>query len=146
MSTFSTLKLTAAQKPTQIAPVVVRRNKLAKRIWEQQELLKAQQAGAHFAPIKFRTLKDTETGVRKQVETTKRVKAWWFTADNGKLAVSLRYGTRVLELAKGKYAIEVASERELGNVLELARTAVLNGELDTAIDNAANKLRDGFSK
>jgi hypothetical protein len=146
MSTFSTLKLTAAQKPTQIAPVVVRRNKLAKRIWEQQELLKAQQAGAHFAPVKFRTVKDTETGVRKQVETTKRVKAWWFTADNGKLAVSLRYGTRVLELAKGKYAIEVASERELGNVLELARTAVLNGELDTAIDNAANKLRDGFSK
>lgn len=146
MSTFSTLKLTAAQKPTQVAPVVVRRNKLAKRIWEQQELLKAQQAGAHFAPIKFRTVKDTETGVRKQVETTKRVKAWWFTADNGKLAVSLRYGTRVLELAKGKYAIEVASERELGNVLELARTAVLNGELDTAIDNAANKLRDGFSK
>ena len=146
MSTFSTLKLTAAQKPTQIAPVVVRRNKLAKRIWEQQELLKAQQAGAHFAPIKFRTVKDTETGVRKQVETSKRVKAWWFTADNGKLAVSLRYGTRVLELAEGKYAIEVASERELGNVLELARTAVLNGELDTAIDNAANKLRDGFSK
>ena len=146
MSTFSTLKLTAAQKPTQIAPVVVRRNKLAKRIWEQQELLKAQQAGAHFAPVKFRTVKDTETGVRKQVETTKRVKAWWFTADNGKLAVSLRYGTRVLELAKGKYAIEVASERELGNVLELARTAVLNGELDKAIDNAANKLRDGFSK
>ena len=146
MSTFSTLKLTAAQKPTQIAPVVVRRNKLAKRIWEQQELLKAQQAGAHFAPVKFRTVKDTETGVRKQVETTKRVKAWWFTADNGKLAVSLRYGTRVMELAKGKYAIEVASERELGNVLELARTAVLNGELDTAIDNAANKLRDGFSK
>ena len=146
MSTFSTLKLTAAQKPTQIAPVVVRRNKLAKRIWEQQELLKAQQAGAHFAPVKFRTVKDTETGVRKQVETTKRVKAWWFTADNGKLAVSLRYGTRVLELAKGKYAIEVASERELGNVLELARTAVLNGELDTTIDNAANKLRDGFSK
>jgi hypothetical protein len=146
MSTFSTLKLTAAQKTTQIAPVVIRRNKIAKRIWEQQELLKAQQAGAHFAPIKFRTVKDTETGVRKQVETTKRVKAWWFTADNGKLAVSLRYGTRVLELAKGKYAIEVASERELGNVLELARTAVLNGELDTAIDNAANKLRDGFSK
>ena len=146
MSTLNTLKLTAAQKPTQIAPVVVRRNKLAKRIWEQQELLKAQQAGAHFAPVKFRTVKDTETGVRKQVETTKRVKAWWFTADNGKLAVSLRYGTRVLELAKGKYAIEVASERELGNVLELARTAVLNGELDTAIDNAANKLRDGFSK
>jgi hypothetical protein len=52
----------------------------------------------------------------------------------------------VLELAKGKYAIEVGVEKELVNVLEVVKTAVLNGELDTAIDNAANKLRDGFGK
>ena len=146
MSTFSTLKLTAAQKPTQIAPVVVRRNKLAKRIWEQQELLKAQQAGAHYAPVKFRTVKDADTGARKQIETHKRVKAWWFTADNGKLALCVRYGTKILELAKGKYAIEVATEKELLSTLETVKTAVLAGELDTAIDNAANKLRAGFVK
>ena len=146
MSTFSTLKLTAAQKPTQIAPVVVRRNKLAKRIWEQQELLKAQQAGAHFAPVKFRTVKDTETGVRKQVETTKRVKAWWFTADNGKLAVSLRYGTRVLELAKGKNSIEVANGDELLSVLETVKRCVEAGELDAQIVAASNAVRARFVK
>lgn len=145
MSTLNALKLTATQKTTQVSAVQQRRTKLAKRIWEQIELAKAQQAGTQFVATKFRTVKDSD-GVRKQVETNKRVKAWWFTADNGKLAVCVRYGSKVLELAKGKYAIEVGVEKKLVNVLEVVKTAVLNGELDTAIDNAANKLRDGFGK
>jgi hypothetical protein len=145
MSTLSTLKLTATIKPTQVTAVQQRRNKLAKRVWEQMELAKAQQAGTQFVATKFRKVTDS-TGVRKQVETNKRVKAWWFTADNGKLALCIRYGSKVLELAKGKYAIEVGVEKELVNVLEVVKTAVLNGELDAAIDNAANKLRDGFGK
>ena len=145
MSTLNALKLTASTKPTQVSDVQQRRNKLAKRVWEQIELAKAQQAGTQFVSTKFRTVKDSD-GVRKQVETNKRVKAWWFTADNGKLAVCVRYGSKVLELAKGKYAIEVGVEKELVNVLEVVKTAVLNGELDTAIDNAANKLREGFGK
>ena len=145
MSTLNALKLTATTKPTQVSAVQQRRNKLAKRIWEQIELAKAHQAGTQFVATKFRTVKDAD-GMRKTVETSKRVKAWWFTADNGKLAICVRYGSKVLELAKGKYAIEVGVEKELVNVLEVVKTAVLNGELDTAIDNAANKLRDGFGK
>ena len=145
MTTMSTLKLTAAQKPTQMLPVQQRRNKLAKRLWEQMELAKAQQAGTQLVATKFRTVTDS-TGMRKQVEMSKRIKSWWFTADNGKLAICVRYGSKVLELAKGKYAIEVGVEKDLVNVLEVVKTAVLNGELDAAIDNAANKLRDGFGK
>ena len=144
MTTMSTLKLTAAQKPTQMSPVQQRRNKLAKRLWEQMELAKAQQAGSQFVAIKFRTITDNETGLRKQVETNKRVKAWWFVADNGKLSLSVRYGTKVLELAKGKHAVEVGAEKDLVGVLDVIKAAVLAGELDTAIENAANKLRDGF--
>lgn len=60
------------------------------------------------------------------------------------MAISVRYGSKVLELAKGKYAIEVGGEKDLVNVLEVVKTAVLSGELDAAIENAANKLRDGF--
>ena len=146
LSTLSALKLTAAQKPTQMSGAQQRRNKLAKRVHEQIELLKAQQAGTTYAPIKFRTYKDTETGARKQIEVAKRVKCWWFGADNGKLALSVRYGSRVLELAKGKFAIEVANERELLSALELVKSATLAGELDGAIDNASIKLRAGFSK
>jgi hypothetical protein len=144
MTTMSTLKLTAAQKPTQMSPVQQRRNKLAKRLWEQLELAKAQQAGTKYTATKFRTITDNETGLRKQVETNKRVKAWWFVADNGKLSLSVRYGTKVLELAKGKNAVEVGAEKDLVGVLDVIKAAVLAGELDTAIENAANKLRDGF--
>ena len=52
----------------------------------------------------------------------------------------------MLELAKGKYAVEVGGKAELVNVLEVVRTAVENGELDAAIENAARKLRDGFAR
>lgn len=146
MNALNALKLVAAQKPTSLPAVQQRRNKLVKRIWEQIELAKAEQNGTTFAPVKFRSVTDKETGIRRSVEVNKRVKPWWFTADSGKLALSIRFGPKVLELAKGKYAVEVAGSSELVDVLEVVKTAVLNGELDTAIDNAARKLRDGFTK
>ena len=144
MTALTGLKLTAAQKPTQMSPVQQRRNKLAKRLWEQAELAKAQQTGGTFAPKKFRSITDATTGERKQVEQSKRIKQWWFVGDNGKLVLSVRYGTKLLELAKGKWAVEVGSEKDLVPTLELLKGAVLSGELDTQIEAAANKLRDGF--
>ena len=109
-------------------------------------LARAQAAGTTFAPVKFRSIVEQDTGIRRQVEMPKRVKPWWFTTESGKLALSVRYGTKVLELAKGKVAVEVGSEKDLVPTLELIKTAVLNGELDTQIDAAANKLRDGFAQ
>ena len=146
MATLASLKLSGAVKPTHVPAVQLRRNKLAKRLWEQIELARAQQAGTTFAPTRLRSVRDTETGIRRQVETNKRVKPWWFTADNGKLAVSVRYGTRLLELAKGKWAVEVGAEKELVPVLEVLKTAVLDGELDAAMETASSKLRSAFGK
>jgi hypothetical protein len=146
MTTLASLKLTAAQKPFNISQVQQRRNKLVRRLWEQAELAKAQQSGTQFAPIKFRTLTDRETGERKQVETSKRVKAWWFTGENGKLSLSVRYGTKVLELAKNKWAVELANEKDLVATLDVIKTAVLAGELDDAISQASEKLKAGFTK
>jgi hypothetical protein len=146
MASLANLKLVAAHKPTQLCPIQGRRNKLAKRIWEQAQLAKAQQGGAAFAPTKLRTVVDHDTGARKQVETHKRVKPWWFTAENGKLGLSVRYGSRVLELAKGKFSVEIASDKELVPTLELLKGAALSGELDAAIDAASDKLRAGFKR
>jgi hypothetical protein len=146
MATLSTLKLSAAVKPTSVSVVQLRRNKLAKRLWEQCELAKAQAAGTTFAPTKFRSVVEIETGLRRQVETPKRVKPWWFTTESGKLALSVRYGTKVLEISKGKVAVEVGSEKDLVPTLELLKTAVINGELDSQIETVANKLRDGFAQ
>jgi ABC-type phosphate/phosphonate transport system ATPase subunit len=144
MTALTSLKLTAAQKPTQMTPVQQRRNKLAKRLWEQIELAKAQQSGMTFAPTKLRTITNTETGERKQIETNKRVKAWWFVADKGKLVLSVRYGTKILELARGKWAVELGSEKDLVPTRELLKGAVLDGELDAQIEVASSKLREGF--
>ena len=146
MSALAGLKLTAQQKPMHITPIQVRRNKLAKRLWEQMELARAQQAGTVFAPTKLRTVVQNDTGLRRQVEVTKRVKAWWFTADNGKLAMSVRYGTKLLELGKNKWAVEVGTDKDLLPVLETLKTAVLAGELDMQIEAASVKLRSGFGK
>ena len=146
MTTFSALKLTATKKPSQVPQVQQRRFKLSKRLWEQIELAKAEQSGTAFSVKKFRSYTDKESGIRKQIETNKRLKAWWFIGDNGKLAIAVRYGAKVLELAKGKYAIEIASANELVPTLQIIKSAVENGELDSAIDYAANKLRSGFAK
>lgn len=146
MNALTALKLVSTQKPTSVPAVQQRRDKLAKRLWEQIELARAQQTGTTFAPKKFRTYKDAETGVRKHIEVNKRVKPWWFVAENGKLALSVRFGPKVLELAKGKFAVEVASETDIVSVLETLKAAVQAGELDAAMDAAAKRLRDGFGK
>ncbi len=77
------------------------------------ELARAQQAGTVFAPTKLRTVVENDTGLRRQVEVSKRVKAWWFTAENGKQAVGVRYGTLLLELAKGKWTVEACTVSKL---------------------------------
>ena len=119
---------------------------MSKRIWEQIQLATAQANGSQFAPVKFRTFTDAETGLRRQVEVPKRVKAWWFTADNGKTAISVRYGARVLELAKGKFAVEVSAPAELVPTLEIIKAAVEAGELDTQMEAVASRVLTGFKR
>ena len=77
-------------KPVRMPTIVGQRNKLAKRLWEQAELAKAQQAGSTFFAPKLRTFVEQDTGLRKQIQVNKRIRPWWFTADNGKLALSVR--------------------------------------------------------
>ena len=146
MATLASFKLSAQQKATATSASQVRRSKLVKALQEQISFAKAQQAGATYTAVKFRSIQDPETGLRKIVETSKRVKQWWFATDNGKLALNVRYGARMLELAKGKFAVEIASEKELVPTLEALKTIAASGELDAQIEAASIKLRDGFTK
>lgn len=145
MSALTALKLTAAKKPSQLAPIVQQRNKLAKRIWEQIELAKAQASGSTFTSKRLRSVRDID-GVRKTVEVAKRVKQWWFVADNGKLCLSIRYGSKLLELGKGKSAVELANGDEIIRTLEIVQSAVMSGELDAQIESASGSLRAGFKR
>ena len=60
--------------------------------------------------------------------------------------MSVKYGAKILELAKGKSAIEVGTMSELIPTLDMLKTAVAAGELDTQIDSASGTLRAGFAK
>ena len=145
MSTLSALKLTAAKRSTGISPQVNRRMKLLKKIDDQIALAKALATGGTYTTSRFRTVKDDEGGSRS-VEIQKKVRPWWFPTETGKIALSIRYGARVVEISKGKTAIEVASGDDLINALSVVRKAVDAGELDTQIESASIKLREGFGK
>jgi hypothetical protein len=145
MSTLNALKLSTAKKSLNTTPVVHRRNKLGKKLWEQIQLAQAHLAGKQFTTTRFQTVRDDD-GVRRSVEVPKRVRAWWWNSEGGKIALNVRYGARVVELAKGKSTIEVAAPTDLIPTLELIKKAVEAGELDTQIETASIKLREGFTK
>ena len=126
--------------------IVVRRNKLSSRLWEQIQLAKSQLEGTQFVVTKFRSVKDRETGLIKQVEVPKRIKPWWFQSDEGKVCFSVRYGSWTIDLAKGKPSVEVESGEELVKALTTIKIAVEAGELDSQIEIASAKLRSGFGK
>jgi hypothetical protein len=145
MSALASLKLSASKKPINQPAIVQQRTKLAKRIWEQVELCKAQSTGNTFAPTRLKSYRDLE-GVRKTISAPKRVKPWWFVANDGKLCLNIRYGSKVIELSKGKTAIELANQDDLLKALDIIKNAVLSGELDSQIEQASGQLRAAFKK
>lgn len=146
MSALNSLKLVAAKRPQSASPVVQRRNKLSKQLFEQIELAKCTADSRAYAPIRLRTLKDKHTGERKTVEAVKRVKQWWFVADSGRMCLQVRYGSKVMELAKGKNSIDVGNAAELVGVLETVKRCVESGELDAQIEAASAAVRERFAK
>ena len=145
MSTLNSLKMVNSKKPASIPPILQRRNKLSTKVWEQIQLAKAQREGNTFTVKKFKSVKDMD-GSRKTVEHQKRVRPWWFVAQDGKVCLNVRYGARVIEFAKGKTAVEVNSADELLKALEIIKGAVEAGELDSQIEQASGAVRAGFGK
>jgi hypothetical protein len=146
MSALDILKLSTAKKPTHLPQIVLRRNKLSNKLWEQIQLAKSQIEGTQFVVKKYKSVVDKETGLRKQIELPKRIREWWFKNEAGKVCVSVKYGTKVIELAKGKHSVEVDSAQNLVKALELVKQAVEAGELDAQIESASGALKLGFKK
>jgi hypothetical protein len=146
MSALANLKLVAAKRPMQLSPVVQRRNKVAKRLYEQIQLATAKQEGKLYAPSKLRTVKDDETGESKTIAVPKRIKEWWFATASGAICVQLRYGAKVVEFSKGKTAVELASVADLVPTLETLKVAVEGGELDAQLEAVSGAVKAGFKK
>lgn len=146
MSSIAKLKLVACSRQRASNPLVVRRNKLATKLQEQAELVSAQKEGHVYASVRMKSVVDSITGDRKVISMPKRVREWFWVADNGKINLSVRYGAKVIEISKGKNAVECGTADELLQALNLLKTATLAGELDEQITAASDSLRRGFER
>lgn len=147
MPVLTSLKLVASQKQRTVSPIVQRRQKLIDKIDEQLKSCEAQKAGEEYAPKRMRTYTNKHTGERMTVEAVKRVKNWFWIAEDGKINLAIKYGSKTLALnKKGANAIQLATGDELIAVLGSLKTAVADGELDEAINEVSSITRDGFKK
>ena len=146
MSTLNTLKLVTAVKPQHMPDVVKRRYKLSNKLWEQIQLARAQFLNEPFNITKMKTVKNVDTGTSETIAVNKKIRPWWFNSEAGSLCVTIKYGTKVIELAKGKPSIELSNKDELISTLELVKKEVEAGELDQQIDQASGALRSNFKK
>ena len=146
MSFLSTIKLTHSQPVKSNNVVEQRRNKLIEKLAEQLELVTAKLEGRVYTPTVTRTRVNSETGMKESFVASKRVREWFWINTDGMIHLQIRYGSRVMELAKGKNAIVVADLNELQSTLEAVKHAVAAGELDALMEAASTKVKEGFKK
>ena len=139
MTVLDTLNFVAFNPLQNNNPIAVRRRKLIAKIDEQIQLA----ANKDYTPTQHKWVTD-EHGNQRKVEVAKRVKRWWTASVDGKINLIVRYGSKPLEFAKGKNAIELASEAEVADVLAKVREAAEHGELDALINKRS--LADEWHK
>ena len=75
----------------------------------------------------------------------KRLKRWWVQSSDGKINLVIRYGSKLLEFAKGKNAIELNGEAEVLEVLAQMKEAADSGELDAILEKQAQLSGSSYS-
>ena len=144
---LASLKLVNAKRQNVIDPIQFRRTKLNEKLKIQIAMAQAMSKGEQFSVKRMKKVTDEVSGQTSLIEVAKRVKTWWFTNnDTKKVAVQLFYGNKVIDLAKGKNAVEVANGEELIAVLLKLQDAVLDGSLDGQITVAADSVKAQFAK
>lgn len=142
---LASLKLVNAKRENTVNPVLFRRMKLNEKLKVQIEMAKALSRGEQFTVKRKKLVLDKTTGESSVVYVDKRVKTWWFTNNETKrVAVQLFYGNKVIELAKGKNAVEVSNGEQLIAVLLKLQEAVLDGSLDSQIEATAESVKTRF--
>jgi hypothetical protein len=126
---------TAPRAASLVSPQEFRRSKLVAHLQEQRDIAVAEGEGREHIATR-RRWQLTETGEKQRVEVQKRLRRWWMTDADGKVLLTLRWGTRLLELQKDKSAIVVGDRSKLVGVLEKLVAAAKAGELDAAVEQA----------
>jgi len=137
-SILSTLSLSASQKQNVTDKPTQRRNKLLAKLDEQILVAEGELKGEEYFGTKVRIERD-EDGEITRIKEPKRVNKWFYTNNGNDWYFEVKYGNRVLQLAKDKTTIDVGALDKMVAVIEQVKQAVIANELDDAITAAASK-------
>ena len=132
MTVLDTLNFVVFNKLQNNNATAVSGRKLIAKIDEQIQLV----ANRDYTPTQHKWVAD-EHGNQRKVEVAKRIKRWWTVSVDGTINLVVRYGSKPLEFAKGKNAIEPATEAEIADVLAMVREAAELGELNPLVEKQA---------
>ena len=129
MALLKSLKLSPYNPTNRNNSFLKRRRKLIAKIDEQILLA----TDSNYRPTKIKWVHN-EDGTERKLEIPKRIRRWWTEQLGGAILLTIRYGNKVIELEKGKNAIELSSKAELEPTLQSIKKAVDNGEFDTLLE------------
>lgn len=146
MGSLASLNLVQANRPGTFDPISNRRLKFSMKIADQIELAKATLSGSIFVKPVTKIERDIETDEPRSIEVQRRISPWWWVDKDGKYLLSIKYGTKKIELAKGKSAIQCQSVEQIISSLETLKQATIQGELDALLQQAGESIRKRFKQ
>ena len=136
MIQLADVKLVSAVRPTFQDPVALKRSKFISRVSEQLEIANYLTKGEQ---IPFTSFHDPVS-----LKRPRKVSPWWWTDKDGKYLLTIKYGSKVIELAKGKPAVQAETLEQIIEVLKSLKLATSNGELDLHLTQASELIRKKF--
>ena len=136
MIQLADVKLVSAVRPTFQHPVALKRLKFISRVSEQLEIANLLMKGEQ---IPFTSFHDPVS-----LKRPRKVSPWWWTDKDGKYLMTIKYGSKVIELAKGKPAVQAETLEQIIEVLKSLKLATSNGELDLHLTQASELIRKKF--
>ena len=136
MIQLADVKLVSAVRPTFQDPVTLKRSKFISRVSEQLEIANHLMKGEQ---IPFTNFHDPVS-----LKKPRKASPWWWTDKDGKYLMTLKYGSKVIELAKGKPAVQAETLDQIIEVLKSLKLATSNGELDLQLTQASELIRKKF--
>jgi len=130
------VKLVSAVRPTFQDPVALKRSKFISRVSEQLEIANLLMKGEQIPLTSFHD--------PVSLKRPRKVSPWWWTDKDGKFLMTIKYGSKVIELAKGKPAVQAETLKQIIEVLKSLKLATSNGELDLHLSQASELIRKKF--
>jgi len=136
MIQLADVKLVSAVRPTFQDPVALKRAKFISRVSQQLEMANHLMKGEQ---IPFTSFHDPVSLKRQR-----KVSPWWWTDKDGKYLMAIKYGSKVIELTRGKSAVQAETLEQIIEVLKSLKLATSNGELDLHLTQASELIRKKF--